>query len=139
MTDSLASTSQRDVPQTHLAHFDAAMVESFAEVSADPNPIHLDAEVAVARGLPGRIVHGMLIAAHMERFAWECAAAELGDQAEIQSVKWRFRDMTLVGETLTCGGVWKRLDTERPELHLSAVRDSTRVTAVIEFLKRSNR
>jgi acyl dehydratase len=124
-----------EIPQEKLATFDAKMVESFADIAKDPNRIHLDEAVAKARGLPGRLVHGMLIAAQMERFALEKAERALDRNLKLHSIRWRFRDMTLVGETLNCGGVWKVLTSERAELHLSAQTPdaSTRVTAVLEF------
>jgi 3-hydroxybutyryl-CoA dehydratase len=36
-------------------------IESYAEVSGDYNPIHLDEEIAKSHGFSGRIAHGILI------------------------------------------------------------------------------
>ena len=42
--------------------FADADVAAFASASADANPIHVDAAAARAAGLPGPVVHGMLLA-----------------------------------------------------------------------------
>jgi hypothetical protein len=42
--------------------FTADDVASFARLSEDANPIHLDAAAARAAGFPGPVVHGMLCA-----------------------------------------------------------------------------
>jgi len=41
----------------------AEMIEEFAELTGDANPIHLDAEAAQKRGFKGRVVQGMLLLA----------------------------------------------------------------------------
>jgi acyl dehydratase len=59
----------------HTASLDAETVQAYAEISGDFNPVHFDAGVAGSFGLPGPIVHGMLLAGLMEG----AAAAALGD------------------------------------------------------------
>lgn len=41
---------------------DAQMVDSFAELSGDRNPLHVDEQYAAATDFGHRIVHGMLLA-----------------------------------------------------------------------------
>lgn len=47
-------------------HFSASiseeMMDAFRALSADPNPLHLDAGFAKAHGFPDRVVYGMLTA-----------------------------------------------------------------------------
>ena len=43
------------------------MIESFAEVSGDFNPLHLDEDYAVTTMFKGRIAHGMLSAAFISK------------------------------------------------------------------------
>ena len=50
---------ERDVTQD--------MIESFAEVSGDHNPLHLDDEYAQGTIFKGRIAHGMLSAAFISK------------------------------------------------------------------------
>ena len=37
-----------------------SMIEAFAEISGDRNPMHLDEQFATAAGFPGRVVYGLL-------------------------------------------------------------------------------
>ena len=122
-----------DIAQTKLLRVDSDMLHEFARLANDPNPIHLDEAIAKERGLPGRIAHGMLIASHMERFALECCLKQYGQILPVADIQIRFRDMTLMGETLTCEGVWKQLDSALPELHLTAKNSSTKVSALFKF------
>ncbi|MCA3734783.1 MAG: MaoC family dehydratase, partial [Phenylobacterium sp.] len=43
----------------------AAVIEAFAEVSTDSNPVHLDAAYAEGTIFKGRIAHGMLSGAYI--------------------------------------------------------------------------
>jgi acyl dehydratase len=70
---------------------------SFSEVSRDPNRIHLDEAVARNMGLPGVIAHGMLIAAHIEG---RIRANPPREGARLKRVQFRFKAMTLRGDTL---------------------------------------
>ena len=46
---------------------DAAILDQFAELSGDENPIHLDVEEAKAYGFPRRVAHGALLVALLSR------------------------------------------------------------------------
>ena len=43
-------------------YIDAALVESFAQISGDYNPLHMDEAYCARTKFGGRIVHGMLLA-----------------------------------------------------------------------------
>lgn len=47
--------------------FDAEMIEKFAQVSGDANPIHMSDEAARDAGFPSRIVHGVIAASEFSR------------------------------------------------------------------------
>ena len=51
--------------------FSEADLDSFAALSGDRNPIHLDEAYARARGFEGRVVYGALIAASISRLLGE--------------------------------------------------------------------
>lgn len=84
---------------TKLAILDAAAVAAYAQASGDRNPIHLDAATARAAGLPGPIVHGMLV---MGRF--EGAIRGWLPGARIRSLSTRFLKPLAVGEGIAIGG-----------------------------------
>ena len=70
-----------------------ADLRAYAEASGDPNPIHLDPEVAAAVGLPGVIAHGMLTLALAAR-----AVREWTGDAEVVELGARFAGMVVVPE-----------------------------------------
>ncbi|MCP5089063.1 MAG: dehydratase [Rhodobacteraceae bacterium] len=71
----------------------------FAGASGDHNPIHLDDEEARAGGLPGVIVHGMLMMAVLGQMltAWV-------PQSRIRKFSNRFASMAVPGDTINCAG-----------------------------------
>lgn len=71
-------------------------LRAYAVASGDPNPIHLDPEVAAAVGLPGVIAHGMLTLALAAR-----AVREWTDDAEVVELGARFAGMVVVPEAGT--------------------------------------
>ena len=74
-----------DVTRADLAEYAAA--------SGDPNPIHLDPEVARAVGLPDTIAHGMLTLALAAR-----AVSDWTDDGEVVELGGRFTGMVVVPE-----------------------------------------
>ena len=70
-----------------------ADLRAYAEASGDPNPIHLDPDVAAAVGLPGVIAHGMLTLALAAR-----AVGEWTGDAEVVELGARFAGMVVVPE-----------------------------------------
>lgn len=75
-------------------------LKTYSVAAADPNPIHLDETVAKAAGLPGIIAHGMLVAGRVAETAM-ADAAETSPGARIKKLRFRFRAMTHLGDSLT--------------------------------------
>jgi len=71
----------------------------FAGASGDHNPIHLDDAEARAGGLPGVIVHGMLMMAILGQMltAWV-------PRSRIRAFSNRFAAMAVPGDTIICTG-----------------------------------
>jgi len=71
----------------------AQIVEAYAELSGDRNPIHLEADLADSLGLPGRVVHGMLLAGLAEQ--------ALGADRRVSDMRVRFVAPVHVGERVS--------------------------------------
>ena len=71
----------------------------FAGASGDHNPIHLDDAEAKAGGLPGVIVHGMLMMAILGQMLTEWVP-----QSKVRAFSNRFAAMAVPGDTITCTG-----------------------------------
>jgi 3-hydroxybutyryl-CoA dehydratase len=88
----------------------AADIESFAAVSGDHNPVHMDEAYAKTTPFGGRIAHGMLSAAYI--------SAVLGNDlpgpgAIYLSQSLRFRRPVKVGDAVTARVTVKSLDAEK--------------------------
>ena len=72
----------------------------YAAASGDFNPIHIDAELAVAAGLGGIILHGLCT------YGWatECFINYLGDPGKVKRVKVRFSKPVAIDDTITFVG-----------------------------------
>lgn len=90
---------------------DADAVGRYAVVSGDDNPVHLDESAARRLGLPGTIVHGMLVLAA----AVDHATASLGGNAtaRVRTVSTRFTTPVLTGEQVAV--TWARRATTSGE------------------------
>ena len=75
----------------------------YAGASGDFNPIHIDAEVALAAGLGGPILQGLCTLA----WAVDCFARYLGDPGAVTKVHARFSRPVALEDTLTFKGVVK--------------------------------
>lgn len=79
----------------------AQMLDQFAQLSGDTNPLHADAEFARARGHPGRVAFGMLTAS----FYSTLAGVHLpGRHALLQGVDASFVAPVFAGDRLTVSG-----------------------------------
>lgn len=76
----------------------AEQIDTFAKITGDFNPIHVDEEAAKAAGFPGRIAHGALSASLI--------SAVLGNDlpgpgAVFVELNLRFRRPALIGDEVT--------------------------------------
>ncbi len=89
--DMLPSITKGPITRTQLA--------LFAGASGDPNPIHLDDDEAKAGGLPGVIVHGMLMMAILAQMLTKWVP-----QNQVKAFSNRFVAMAMPGDSITCKG-----------------------------------
>jgi len=94
-----------DLREGQEAFFDVLVqdedIERFAEVSGDHSAIHMSAEVARAKGFPGRVGHGALAGAYVSRLV----GMELpGENALIQTMNLRFHRPFHPGDVLHVHG-----------------------------------
>ncbi len=76
----------------------AEQIDTFAKITGDFNPIHVDEDAAIAAGFPGRIAHGALSASLI--------SAVLGNDlpgpgAVFVELNLRFRRPALIGDEVT--------------------------------------
>lgn len=90
---------------TLTKHVTQEMVNAYAEVSGDHNPIHLDPDAARAVGLEGTIAHGMLSMAFLGQLLTAWLAAQPTPGGWVARLRVRFQAMVRPGDTLTCQGI----------------------------------
>ncbi|MDE3106055.1 MAG: MaoC family dehydratase [Acidobacteriota bacterium] len=79
----------------------ASMLDAFAALSGDTNPLHQDEQIARQRGFPGRVAFGMLTSA----FYSQLAGVHLpGSNCLLHGIDIEFRNPAFVGDTLTVSG-----------------------------------
>jgi len=90
-----------------------AQIDAYADVSGDHNPIHVNPDVARSVGLDGTIAHGMLSMAFAGQTLtdWLTATAGLG---RLGRLRVRFQAMVRPGDTLTCRGVLRAAEQDKP-------------------------
>jgi acyl dehydratase len=117
------------IPELVKPPIDRTQLALYAAASGDHNPIHLDDERAKAGGLPGAIVHGMLMGAFLGQ-----TLTNWVPQTAIRSLSIRFAAPALPGDSITCRGVVKAKTQQDGqnlvELELTAVnqRGETKLT-----------
>jgi acyl dehydratase len=82
----------------------------YAGASGDFNPIHFDHAAAVGAGMPGVVVHGLLMAAWVAQLA---AAGGAERFSPLQDLRLRFRAPLPPGAAAVVGGVVEDRDEER--------------------------
>jgi 3-hydroxybutyryl-CoA dehydratase len=95
----------RDIQVGLTEHFEVVVeqhtLDQFILISNDDNPIHLDANAAVARGFKGRVVHGLLTGA----FYSTLVGVHLpGEYSVLQTISIKFRHPVYVNERLVVQG-----------------------------------
>lgn len=97
---------------------DAKGIESFAEVTGDNNPVHLDEDYAAATPFKTRIAHGMLSAGYI--------SAVIGTQlpgpgAIYLSQALRFKRPVKIGDAVTATATITAIDAEKARITLETV------------------
>jgi len=78
-----------------------SMVDDFAKLSGDFNPLHTDNEYAVSSGFDGRVCHGMLLGSFFSRLIGMYLP---GKHALHISQSLNFVNPCFIGETITVEG-----------------------------------
>ena len=106
------------VGQVHSEHITITpkMVEEFAQVSGDFNPIHIDHEIGVQAGLGGVILQGLCTMA----WAVEAVTVYLGDPGKIRKVRVRFSRPVALEDVITYEGKVVGLENGRLVAEVSA-------------------
>jgi acyl dehydratase len=93
-----AMAERREPDSVIRRTIDEAQPRRYAAASGDSNPIHLDAEVAKAAGLPGVILHGLCTMA----IATQAIVDEVcgGDPGRLRHIAVRFAKPVFPGATL---------------------------------------
>ncbi len=103
-------------------------VLDFADMTRDYNPVHFDERFVRAKGLQGRICHGLLVGS---------LVTEIGGQIGwfASKLDFRFKGPVYPGETITCGLTISAL-TERGQAEAKAVCRNQEGKIILEaFLK----
>lgn len=76
---------------------------AFADITRDYNPVHFDDRFAAAKGLKGRVCHGLLIGSMV---------TELGGQVGFLAYdfKFTFKGPVYFGDTITCTLTMSKID-----------------------------
>ena len=91
---------ERGAPLFAMAQtIDKDQTYRYREASGDPNPIHVDENVAKMAGLPGIIVHGLCTMAFTSKVVIDKLCA--GDPARLKRLRVRFSRPVLPGQTIT--------------------------------------
>ena len=94
------------------------LIVSFAEVSGDNNPVHLDAEYAAGTQFKERIAHGMLSAG----FISTVVGTKLpGPGAIYMSQNLQFRAPVKIGDVVTAVGTVKEVDEKRRRVTIETI------------------
>ena len=97
---------------------DAGVIEAFAAVSGDTNPVHLDAAYAATTPFGERIAHGMLAAAYISAVL---GVKLPGPGAVYLSQSLRFRRPVKIGDPVTAKVTVKALDAAKGHATLETV------------------
>ncbi len=87
------------IPGVSRGPINRTQLALFAGASGDHNPIHLDDDEAKAGGLPGDIVHGMLMMAILGQML-----SQWVPQSRVRKFSNRFAAMAVPGDTISCSG-----------------------------------
>ena len=97
---------------------DAGVIDAFAAVSGDTNPVHMDDAYAATSPFGERIAHGMLAAAYISAVL---GVRLPGTGAIYVSQTLRFRRPVKIGDVVTARVTVTELDPERARATLATV------------------
>ncbi|MDA7510141.1 MaoC family dehydratase [Verrucomicrobia bacterium] len=95
----------------------AAMLQSFAELSGDLNPLHTDEAYSQESGYEGRVVFGMLTASFYSRLVGMYLPGKL---ALFQGIDISFRYPVFVGDRLSVTGTVDYLNEAYRQVELNS-------------------
>jgi 3-hydroxybutyryl-CoA dehydratase len=103
------------------------MLDSFATLSGDVNPLHLDQDFAHAAGFPGRVAFGLLTSA----FYSQLVGVHLpGRKALLEGIDIDFKSPAAIGDLLSVSGQVSFLTEAYRRLELKARIDNESGKAV---------
>jgi acyl dehydratase len=114
--DAAASEARRVEPDrgapllTVAQTIDKDQTYRYKEASGDPNPIHVDENIAKMAGLPGIIVHGLCTMAFTSKVVIDKLCG--GDPLRLKRLRVRFSRPVLPGQTITTK-VWADGERDR--------------------------
>lgn len=114
------------LPDLECGPVTPAMVQAFAVIQNDFNPIHVSDEAARAAGFPRAIVHGAFVFGQLERFA---RSLKLG---RLVALRCQFVRPLLVGDMLVIAGRQVRAEGPSIILRVLARNGSAEVLAIAE-------
>lgn len=104
---------------THSFHalLTEQMVDDFARLTGDENPLHADDAFAKALGHPGRVVHGMFVAS---LFSTLVGVHLPGRHALLHGVNVHFHKPVYIGDALTVSGEVSHVSEAARQIELKA-------------------
>lgn len=94
--DAFAPGARWESGGRHVAQSD---VDTFAALTGDRNPVHVDAEFAARTPFRTRIAHGLLIESLVSGLAWELGVFD-GTIVALREVSMRFEAPVVPGDTI---------------------------------------
>ena len=99
-SEARAAEPERGAPLLTVAQtIDKDQTYRYKEASGDPNPIHVDENVAKMAGLPGIIVHGLCTMAFTSKVVIDKLCG--GDPTRLKRLRVRFSRPVLPGQAIT--------------------------------------
>ena len=87
--------------ESFTATVTAELLDKFRDLTGDVNPLHGDEDYARAKGYPGRVVYGMLVASLYSTLAGVYLPGEFSLLHEVDA---KFKKPVFIGDVLTVTG-----------------------------------
>jgi 3-hydroxybutyryl-CoA dehydratase len=95
---------------------DEARMQKFLEISGDNNPMHIDLDYAESKGMPGRVVYGLLTSSFYSTLVGVYLP---GKYALLHSIDVQFSKpvfindkLTVIGEVTSINEVFRQIDVK---------------------------